>query len=355
MRGAFHKREETLIKYCIKVFLILGILIILSGCATLDEIQNLRYDVNTLQSQLNRIRNENESLKQDLSKIQKESEIKISSLEKEVLELRTNVSGEMKKLQADLLLRFENLQSEMRILSTGMNEYREYLKKPPKDLERSKEDIALRTKLLEERGKTIEEKNRVFENRIGFLEERIKAIEDRFKGHEEKSRLLEENLKGVDLRVKGLGENIMEIQGKVDQDISKKPSEAKGTTHGKIEDIYKEAYETFQKGDFEMARKKFEAFLKQYPNTELSDNAQYWIGETYYLKKDFEKAILEYEKVILKYPNSDKIPAALLKQGLAFLELGDKKNGRSTLKRVIQNYPQSEQAEIAKKRLEVIK
>ena len=122
-----------------------------------------------------------------------------------------------------------------------------------------------------------------------------------------------------------------------------------------MEDLYKDAYETFQKGDLESARRKFEVFLKQYPNTGLSDNAQFWIGETYYLRKDFEKAILEYEKMITKYPEGDKMPAALLKQGLAFLELGDKTNGRNLLKRVIERYPHSEQAEIAKKRLEGIK
>ena len=34
------------------------------------------------------------------------------------------------------------------------------------------------------------------------------------------------------------------------------------------------------------------------PDTGLSGNAQFWIGETYYQKRDFEKAILEYEQVI---------------------------------------------------------
>ena len=132
------------------------------------------------------------------------------------------------------------------------------------------------------------------------------------------------------------------------------PAEIKGVSTG-MGDLYKDAYETFQKGDLEGARRKFEAFLKQYPNTELSDNAQFWIGETYYLKKDFEKAILEYEKAIVKYPEGDKIPAALFKQALAFLELGDKTNARNLLRRVIERYPQSDQAEMAKKKLETIK
>jgi tol-pal system protein YbgF len=132
------------------------------------------------------------------------------------------------------------------------------------------------------------------------------------------------------------------------------PAELKGISTG-MGDLYKDAYETFHKGDLEGARRKFEAFLKQYPNTELSDNAQFWIGETYFLKKDYERAILEYEKAIVKYPEGDKISSAIFKQALAFLELGDKTNARNLLKRVIEKYPHSDQAEMAKKKLETIK
>jgi tol-pal system protein YbgF len=120
-------------------------------------------------------------------------------------------------------------------------------------------------------------------------------------------------------------------------------------------ELYKDAYETLQNGDLEGARRKFETFLKQYPDSELSDNAQFWIAETYFMKKDFEKAILEYEKVITKYPEGDKTSSALLKQAISFLELGDKNNAKNIFRRIIERYPQSEQAEMAKKKLEEIK
>jgi tol-pal system protein YbgF len=120
-------------------------------------------------------------------------------------------------------------------------------------------------------------------------------------------------------------------------------------------ELYRDAYETLHRGDLEGSRGKFETFLKQYPNTELSDNAQFWIGETYYLKKDYEKAIIEYEKAIVKYPEGDKIPSAIFKQALSFLELNDKTNARSLFKRVIEKYPRSDQAEMARKRLETMK
>ena len=310
-----------------KRWIILVLVVLFFGCATSEDVRILDEDIRRFQSQLNLMQKDEDALKRELSDFQKKNQEDISALQTET-----------QRVQTDLHLRLENLQSEMRILSTGVEEYKEFLKKPSREIDRVKEDIASRTKVLEERGKTFEEKNRTLEDRTKVLEEKIKGIGDRLKGLEEK--------------ITGLASKLTEMEKP--PPTKEVPAEVKGTSTS-VGDLYKDAYETFQKGNLEGARRKFEAFLKQYPNTELSDNAQFWIGETYFLKKDFEKAILEYEKAIVKYPEGDKIPAALFKQALAFLELGDKTNARNLLKRVIERYPHSEQAEMAKKRLETIK
>ena len=79
------------------------------------------------------------------------------------------------------------------------------------------------------------------------------------------------------------------------------------------------------------------------------------MGECYYAQKDYEKAILAYEKVLTHYPKGDKVPSALLKEGLAFLEIGDKINGVFLLEKVLKEYPATLQAEIAKRKLDLIK
>jgi tol-pal system protein YbgF len=310
-----------------KRWIILVLVVLFFGCATSEDVRILDEDIRRFQSQLNLMQKDEGALKRELSAFQKKNQEDISALQTET-----------QRVQTDLHLRLENLQSEMRILSTGVEEYKEFLKKPSREIDRVKEDIGSRTKVLEERGKTFEEKNRTLEDQTKALGEKIKGIEDRFKGLEEK--------------ITGLASKLTEMEKPFP--TKEAPAEVKGVSTS-VGDLYKDAYETFQKGNLEGARRKFEAFLKQYPNTELSDNAQFWIGETYFLKKDFEKAILEYEKAIVKYPEGDKIPAALFKQALAFLELGDKTNARNLLKRVIERYPHSEQAEMAKKRLEGIK
>jgi tol-pal system protein YbgF len=121
------------------------------------------------------------------------------------------------------------------------------------------------------------------------------------------------------------------------------------------ESQYAAAYELFREGKYDKSREAFEAFLKQYPDTEFSDNAQFWIGECYYFVKQYEKAIVEYDKVAKNYPEGSKVPYALLKQGLSFLKLGDKASAKLLLQQVIKDFPNTSQARIARARLAEIK
>jgi len=118
---------------------------------------------------------------------------------------------------------------------------------------------------------------------------------------------------------------------------------------------YRSAKQAFDSADYESARVKFGTFLKKYPKSENADNAQFWIGETYYREKWYEKAILEYQKVIETYPKGNKVQASLLKQGLAFLNLGDKSNSRLILKELVKKYPKSNEAKVALQKLKDIK
>jgi tol-pal system protein YbgF len=289
-----------------KGWIALSIGLLILGCASSKKVQTLDREVDKLHSRLEALQKENESLK------------------KEIPALKSSLATENQKLRADLLLQLENLQSEIRILSTSIDEYKELLKRPSQEIDRIR----------------------------GEMEARLRSLEEKKKNQEEKAKELEDRLKEPERKTSGSASRQMESDKLAGtKEVS---TELKGFSTG-MGDLYKDAYETFYKGDLEGARRKFEAFLKQYPHTELSDNAQFWIGETYYLKKDYERAILEYEKAIVKYPEGDKIPAALFKQACAFSELGDKTNARNLLRRVTEKYPLSEQAEMAKKKLETIK
>lgn len=121
------------------------------------------------------------------------------------------------------------------------------------------------------------------------------------------------------------------------------------------EELYNRAKTAFDQGNTAAARKGFEELLQQYPGSANADNAQFWIGETFFREKAFEKAILEYQKVIEKYPKGNKVPGALLKQGMAFQGLGDKVNSRLIFEELIRKYPNTPESKAAADRLKELR
>jgi len=117
------------------------------------------------------------------------------------------------------------------------------------------------------------------------------------------------------------------------------------------EESYSKAYSTFKRGEYSLAKKEFRNFLKEFPDTEYSDNAQFWIGQCYYFEGKYEEAIVEYERVIQNYPKGNKVPNAFLRQALSFLKLGDQSSAKLLLQRVIKDYPNTTPARIARKKL----
>jgi tol-pal system protein YbgF len=120
-----------------------------------------------------------------------------------------------------------------------------------------------------------------------------------------------------------------------------------------VQDEYKTGLRAFQAQQFDNAIQQFRSFQRKYPNSEMADDAQYWIGESYFDQRDYNRAILEFNDV-LKYRKGDRVPAALLRQAQAFLEIGDKTDARLILQKLLNDHPNSEQAQEAKARLQVL-
>ncbi|HPQ44186.1 MAG TPA: tol-pal system protein YbgF [Syntrophales bacterium] len=121
------------------------------------------------------------------------------------------------------------------------------------------------------------------------------------------------------------------------------------------ETAYATAYSIFKDGRYDEAKEAFRKFLQSFPNSEYSDNAQFWIGECDYFEGKYEEAIIEYERVIQVYPKGNKVPNALLKQALSFLKLDDKASAKLLLQRVIKDYPNTTSANVAREKLVDIK
>jgi tol-pal system protein YbgF len=116
------------------------------------------------------------------------------------------------------------------------------------------------------------------------------------------------------------------------------------------DEIYNTAYLDYTQGNYDIAIDGFKRYLQLFPDTELSDNAQYWIGECYYTKKLYSDAILEFEKVITNYPEGNKVVSALYKIGLAYQSNNETSKAKQYYKRVFDQYPTAAEANLARER-----
>lgn len=121
---------------------------------------------------------------------------------------------------------------------------------------------------------------------------------------------------------------------------------------GSDRDNYQAAFELLKEQRYEPAAMAFQQFLVTYPDSELADNAQYWLAESHYVTQMFDEAITEFEVVITKFPRSRKVPDALLKMGYCSYELEQWDAARTSLERVQAEYPETTAARLAGQRLE---
>lgn len=178
------------------------------------------------------------------------------------------------------------------------------------------------------------------------LEEEIKADLQEVRAQVDQNQFaVEKQLKEVKQQIAALGGD--RLVGTAPGGLAPTPPPAPDP-----EEVYNEAYNFYKQGKLPESRQAFQAFLTQFPQTEYSDNAQFWIGECFFKEGKYEEAILAYEDVVKKYPRGNKVPDALLKQGLCFGSLGDKTSSRILFQRVIDRFPQTPQAEIARREIE---
>ena len=116
--------------------------------------------------------------------------------------------------------------------------------------------------------------------------------------------------------------------------------------------LYNSSLNFFKEGEYDKAIAGFKDILQKYPDSELADNAQFWVGECHMATKQYEQAILSYQKVIKDYPNGNKVPNAILRQAMAFTEINDKISAKLLLKKVINNYPDTPEAKSAESQLQ---
>ena len=118
---------------------------------------------------------------------------------------------------------------------------------------------------------------------------------------------------------------------------------------------YEEAFSDLKSGNYAESARKFNAFVDSYPTSDLADNAQYWLGESYYVTRNYKIALDVFQSFIRRYPDSSKLPDTLLKLGFTYFELKDWEQSTRYLQEVVDRYPDTTVARLAKTRLKALK
>ncbi len=110
---------------------------------------------------------------------------------------------------------------------------------------------------------------------------------------------------------------------------------------------YIDALSAYQNGNFMVAIDGFEGLIRNDSKHDYADNAQYWIGESYYALDEYSRAIEAFRKV-MQFNDTNKAEDAQLKIGYSYLNSGDKARGYDELERLLDMFPESSHREKVK-------
>jgi tol-pal system protein YbgF len=115
--------------------------------------------------------------------------------------------------------------------------------------------------------------------------------------------------------------------------------------------LYDRGYTLYHQGRYLDAEASFQRFLQAYPRTDLSDNAQFWIGESRYARGDLSGALSAFREALQLYPEGNKVADALVKAGDCLAGMGDRDGARQSYEEVVRRFPGSAAAVMAAERM----
>ncbi|GAA3908660.1 tol-pal system protein YbgF [Halomonas cibimaris] len=128
---------------------------------------------------------------------------------------------------------------------------------------------------------------------------------------------------------------------------SDRPAQSSQAADKQAQKAYQTAFAHVQAREFDQAITAFQQFVSDYPDTRLTPNGYYWLGELYAAGDQLDAADQAFTRVIEQHTQSSKMPDAMYKLGLMKARQGNIERSRELLEQVQQDYPQSSAAGLA--------
>jgi tol-pal system protein YbgF len=112
--------------------------------------------------------------------------------------------------------------------------------------------------------------------------------------------------------------------------------------------LYEQALSNYWSGLWDLAIEGFTSYIRSFPKSDMADDAQVAIGNSYLQDGKNDKAVEAYDVAIRTYPNGNAIPEAYYKKGLALKNLKQLDRAREAFEYVAKTYPDSDAGRLAK-------
>lgn len=182
------------------------------------------------------------------------------------------------------------------------------------------------------------------QSEIDALDARTRELGPRVRATAEEVARLAEQMRAADEAIRRTRAALDALPAAAERSVQPREPRAGGA-----EEAYAAALATFRAREHGQAVLDFLDFIAKYRTHALAGNAQYWIGEAYYVQRDYRQALLEFQKVFEF--GAGKIPDALVKIGSCYWSLRDPSRARQAWQRVVREYPGTEAARVARTQL----
>lgn len=104
---------------------------------------------------------------------------------------------------------------------------------------------------------------------------------------------------------------------------------------------YDKAFALLRNAKYKEAIFALNAFIDSYPDSTLTQNAYYWLGEAFYVQKDYENASVAFLQGYQKEPKGGKAADNLLKLALSLGSLNKNSEACATYKKLFKEFSSS--------------
>ena len=118
--------------------------------------------------------------------------------------------------------------------------------------------------------------------------------------------------------------------------------------------LFQLALDQLQRGSASTARIALQELLTKHPDSDIADDAQFYLAESYAADNQSAAADSAYEVVLARYPESPRAPTALYKRALARVSANDTEAAKAMFNDLIAKYPRSDEAALARERIRTL-